>query len=295
MSKRALVIFNPVSGRVRLGRIDQQCKRILQNNDFEYDWFTTIPVKKQPLSQFKKNKYDLIIAIGGDGTVREAAEFILKNRLDVPLAIVPTGSFNILATSLGVPILPWRAVNFALLQKPMAIDVGKVNNHYFFIGAGKGFDALLMKDASRRLKRLFGFFAYIFSFIKTFFSFRKADFKVEINGEKYSFRARTVVVFNILSVFGFRIGPKVSPVDGFLTICVASPVRIWDTFWFFVRFFLGQKNRHLRVFKGKKIVLESRSKRILSQIDGESLKMGKMKLSILPRRLQVVCGRRSFD
>lgn len=295
MQKKALVIFNPVSGRMRFGRIDRQCKRILKNNDWQYDWFVTVLEKKQPLSQFRKNKYDLIIVIGGDGTVREVAEFILKNRLDTPLAIVPTGSGNILATSLGVPILPWRAMNFALLQRPTRIDVGKVNDYHFFIGAGKGFDAVMMKEARRSWKRLVGVFAYMFSFVETFFSFRKADFRVEIDGEKHSFRARTVVVFNILSVFGFRIGPKVSPVDGLLTVCVASPVRIWDTFWFFVRFFLGQKNRHLRVFKGKKIVLESRSKKILSQIDGESLKVSKMEFSILPKRLKVVCGGRVRD
>jgi diacylglycerol kinase (ATP) len=104
---------------------------------------------------------DLVFAWGGDGTVQRCVDALAGT--GVELAILPAGTANLLASNLGIPKDLAAAVTTGLYGARRPIDVGRVNGERFAVMAGAGFDALMMADADRSLKRRVGRLAYVWS------------------------------------------------------------------------------------------------------------------------------------
>jgi YegS/Rv2252/BmrU family lipid kinase len=101
---------------------------------------------------------DFVVLGGGDGTMNAAAEALLKTRL--PFGILPLGTGNDLARSLGIPAEPLAAVDIILKGERRAIDLGCANDRLFFNIATIGLSARVAKAVNREAKRRFGALAY---------------------------------------------------------------------------------------------------------------------------------------
>lgn len=97
---------------------------------------------------------DLVLALGGDGTVREAAAGLLGG--EVPLGILPGGTTNVLAHALELPADPRAAARLAATIRPRRVDVGRCAGRPFLMMASAGFDSFLLERLDPRLKRSFG-------------------------------------------------------------------------------------------------------------------------------------------
>jgi YegS/Rv2252/BmrU family lipid kinase len=97
---------------------------------------------------------DLVLALGGDGTVREAAAGLLGG--EVPLGILPGGTTNVLAHALEIPADPRAAARLAATVRPRRVDVGRCAGQPFLMMASAGFDSFLLERLDPRLKRSFG-------------------------------------------------------------------------------------------------------------------------------------------
>jgi diacylglycerol kinase (ATP) len=174
----------------------------------------------------------VVIAVGGDGTVSDVATGIFGS--SAALAIVPTGSTNIAARSLGIPTEPAAAL--ALLggsHRLRAIDIGRSEDRSFVHIAGAGFDAEIFKGASPVWKRRLGWFAYLPAAVAAL-RLPPSDVRITADGVVFDVRSPLVLIANGGSAIApqFRIYPGITVDDGWLDVLIftsSTPAQIART------------------------------------------------------------------
>ncbi|MFJ5073026.1 diacylglycerol kinase family protein [Streptomyces sp. NPDC088553] len=170
---------------------------------------------------------DLVVACGGDGTVRACADVVAGT--GIALAVVPCGTGNLLARNLGLPLDPATALEEALGGDCFGIDVGRVwgdrlRPTRFTVMAGAGFDAAMVRDASPRLKARLGWAAYLLAAVR---HVRDPRTRVSVRvdgGRRRRHRARMVVVGNVGTLQGgVELLPGARPDSGRLEVVLFDP------------------------------------------------------------------------
>ncbi|CAN5758875.1 hypothetical protein BH20ACT6_BH20ACT6_12100 [soil metagenome] len=174
---------------------------------------------------------DMVVAAGGDGTVRVVCAELA--RTGVPVGIVPLGTGNLLARNLHLPLRPAEAVDVALSGQDRAIDVVEVSGDglpetAFTVMGGLGFDAAVMAGASEALKAQLGWRAYVVSALRNVgYPASRVEVSVD-DGPFVRHRARTVVVGNVgLLQAGIPLLPDARFDDGRLDVVVVAPQQVW--------------------------------------------------------------------
>lgn len=164
----------------------------------------------------------LLIACGGDGTVRACADALAGTW--VPLGIVPAGTGNLLARNLALPMDVADAVHVALAGQNRRIDLGVVDGQRFAVMAGIGFDAAMVAGTSERLKTGMGWPAYLVSGARHLFGdIMRVTVRVD-GGPELQRRARLVMVGNVGRITGgIPLLPDAAPDDGLLDVVILSP------------------------------------------------------------------------
>lgn len=167
----------------------------------------------------------LVVAVGGDGTVRACAEALAGSR--VPLAIVPAGSANLTARALGIPVRLGPALAVAFGGRNRTIDLGRADGAVFVAMAGIGLDAAVVGAARGLAKRLAGWPAYAAAATGQLLR-RPVTFTVGIDGgAPLVRRARCVTVGNSGALpGGFAIMPDARLDDGRLDVVVLAPAGL---------------------------------------------------------------------
>ena len=217
------------------------------------------------------DKYELVVAVGGDGTVNEVAQGIIGT--STPMGIIPMGSGNGLARELGISMDVLKSAKTLTEGKKQQIDVCRINNQRFLCTAGIGFDAQVADKMSRAKTR--GFLRYIQLTIQESISFKPFKIKMFVDDvliEKPVF----LVTFANASQFGnnARIAPNASMTDGLIDVVVVNPFnKIWLPVFgigLFTR--LIPKLPFVECYKAKKIQLENAGTSIF-HFDGEPGKL----------------------
>ena len=236
-----------------------------------------------------KEKSDLVIVCGGDGTVRVCAGALAGT--DMPLALLPAGTGNLLARNLGIPLDDENgALRIALSGEDRRIDVASVEGHRFVVMAGLGFDAAIMRDASEGLKRTIGWPAYVVSGAR---HLRGRGIRVRVtldDGEPFSRRVRTAVVGNVGKLLaGIPLLPDAEADDGVLDLVLLAPASIvgWARVAGRVLSRRGRVDRRVERFRAKHVLLET-SQPQPRQLDGDLIEDGRtMDIRIEPAALSV--------
>jgi diacylglycerol kinase family enzyme len=165
---------------------------------------------------------DLVIAAGGDGTVRACAEILAGTQ--VPLAIVPAGSANLTATALGLPAGAEAALRVAFGGRERQIDLAVADGMTFAAMAGIGLDAAVVGATSGGLKRVAGWAAYAAAATAQVLQPR-TTFTVRLDQrDRMIRRAHSVTVGNSGALpGGFLIMPAAQLDDGLLDVVVLAP------------------------------------------------------------------------
>jgi YegS/Rv2252/BmrU family lipid kinase len=292
--QRILVIINPQSGQRRPHRVLRTIERYLADHKLDFD------IKKTEKESDAENwaraaraeGYDLLVVAGGDGTIREACDGLMRSRSQIPLAQVPIGTANITARALSIPTLDTRkALDLIMTGKVQDFDVGYLPNHdrYFTFVAGAGYDAHLIHDTTRELKKALGFFAYVATGVKHFFKIRPVRVTLEVDDEVHDIKAHTVMAINIGSIANIQwsIGPNVDPHDGKLNIIVLSSRNLMGSL--IVLFKIITRQYHgfsaLKHMQGQRIRV-SADPPLPIQIDGEALGTTPFLVEVIPKALQ---------
>ncbi|WP_246004780.1 diacylglycerol kinase family protein [Nocardioides marmorisolisilvae] len=172
---------------------------------------------------------DLVIAIGGDGTIRAVCEELAGT--GVPVGIVPAGTGNLLARNLSIPLYLRAAVDVALNGQDRAIDMVRVSGDEmedatFLVMAGMGFDAAIMEGVNEDFKKKVGWLAYVWSALKALM-FPAIRVEVSVDGGEFTkHRARTVVIGNVGHLqAGMPLIPDAAIDDGQLDVVLLYPRR----------------------------------------------------------------------
>ena len=164
---------------------------------------------------------ELLVVWGGDGMVQQCAD--VASGSGVPLAIVPAGTANLLATNLGIPQDISAAIRIAIHGQRTAIDLGTMNGESFAVMAGAGFDGQMISDVDSAAKERFGRLAYVRGSFKAMASDR-IDTKVRVDGSSW-FEGPTscVLIGNVGTVIGgLRVFDTASPTDGLLDVGIVQ-------------------------------------------------------------------------
>ncbi len=165
---------------------------------------------------------EVVFACGGDGTVMACAGALAGTR--TALAILPSGTGNLLATNLGLPSAVLDGVRVAVDGRRKLIDLGHCETTYFTVMAGMGFDAQIIDGTSERLKARVGWPAYVLGALRRL---RERPERVRIRldgGVPLTRRARTVLIGNVGKLQGgIPLLPDAEPDDGWLDVAVLSP------------------------------------------------------------------------
>lgn len=172
---------------------------------------------------------DVVVAAGGDGTVRAVAEYLAEKNADADLGIVPLGTGNLLARNLDVPLDdPAAALARVLLSQSRAIDVGWVElaldsgseRHAFVVMAGFGIDAHMITETDEDLKEKAGWLAYVESLGRAVSASEVIDLRIGLNGaEPTAEQAHTLIVGNCGTLQGgVTLLPDADPGDGELDL-----------------------------------------------------------------------------
>lgn len=176
---------------------------------------------------------DLVIAAGGDGTVRIVADGLANS--GIPMGIVPAGTANLLAHSLDLPMKEPDAVDVALQMHTRAIDMIKLTvddqpSEHFAVMAGTGMDAMIMDETNEDLKKVIGPGAYFLAAAKALGRL-PIDMTITLDDARpHRRRAMICVIANVGTLTGgITLLPLAKADDGRLDVYVASPHRF--THW----------------------------------------------------------------
>lgn len=160
--KKVLIIINPCAGRnsKRIGALDIMNKLSAEEFDFEVRT-TRCQGDATTIVREVGADYDMIICCGGDGTLNETVNGLMKINKRIPIGYVPSGSTNDLASTLGIPIEVGEATRLISSGKINSYDVGTFNGKYFNYVASFGVGVDIAYSTPQVLKNMFGHTAYI--------------------------------------------------------------------------------------------------------------------------------------
>ena len=168
---------------------------------------------------------DLVVVCGGDGTVRSVATVLAGT--DVPMALLPSGTGNLLARNLQIPLEVGAAAAVAAHGRTRAIDVGRTQDgECFLVMAGTGFDAAMLRDTSDRAKVWLSWAAYVLAGSRHLRG-PLATYSLEIDGVSVQRQGRGVLVGNVAELqSGFELLAGARPDDGLLDVAVLGPLSL---------------------------------------------------------------------
>lgn len=175
------------------------------------------------------SRYDAVFVLGGDGTAIEVIGALADSQ--TPVGILPGGTGNLIARSLGIPLDVRRAVK-RLVDAPIArIDLGRLHTgRRFAFAAGVGIDARMIQETPAALKRRIGVLAYSLTATRAILRRDSFHARLTVDGEVLETRAVMVMVTNFGTVLHELIvlGPGIRQDDGTLDLCVFSPGSLRD-------------------------------------------------------------------
>lgn len=171
-----------------------------------------------------------VFTLGGDGTAIEVIAALAGT--GTPLGVLPGGTGNLVARSMGTPLDLRRAVH-ALVDGELAlVDLGIINGEQpFAFTLGIGLDVRMIEAASHRLKRRFGIGAYVIAASRAVVRRQTFTVRVTVDGVTVEREATSVMLANFGSVLNdlMQLGPGIAADDGLLDLCVFSPGTFADS------------------------------------------------------------------
>ena len=294
--KRIVFVVNPISGtqgkKAILKWIDERLDRSL------YDYSIVKTEYAGHATQIAANavlqKVDVVVAIGGDGTINEIARSLVHT--DTALGIIPCGSGNGLARHLRVPMEPKAAIDILNRGHELCIDYGKINNIPFFCTCGVGFDAFISLKFADSGKR--GLLTYLENTLHESLRYQPETYEIENEEGTMKYKAWLIACGNA-SQYGndAYITPQASLTDGLMDVTIMEPFTVLDvpslSFQLFNKTI--DQNSRVKTMRAKKIKIHRVNDGVM-HFDGDPLMAGKeLEVEIVPSGLRVIASEKKKE
>ncbi len=284
---RYLFLLNPVAGagasRDFLQIVQNACH--IKKVPFKI-LFTRCRGDAKKIIEKKFDKFDVFVAVGGDGTMNEVASALAGT--SGMMGLIPAGSGNALGRELGLSMKPEKAIHQLLNGHPIKIDTGLVNNRRFMNVCGMGFDDHIARCFAKSTRR--GPVSYFKAVMKEFFSYQPSSYEVEIEGVITNHTTFVLTLANT-SQYGNNafIAPKASVTDGVLDFCALKPFGFFGAIRLGFRIFNKTIDRSgfCTYFKTTKVTING--KNLNFHVDGEPVNNSNpIEISIDPLSLNII-------
>lgn len=292
MKNKIIFIINPIAGKGQGKLVESKIQQVFANKNIDFSTVLTenvghaITLAKQAILL----NPTIIVACGGDGTINEVAQTLVGT--DIALGIIPIGSGNGLAANLKIPKNIDLAIDGILNHSKTKIDVGKINENYFFSNMGLGIDAAVIDNYSQTKKR--NFLGYVTASTKAMLQFKPKKFKIEID-QNDAFDDAYYFVFCSNSNeagYGISFSPNAKLNDGKLDFLVVKKLNILQQLQFSACV-LGkciEKMNRAKVVQVNNVKFKTDEPKTVAQVDGEAVIFEKnsIEVSIVVNALNII-------
>ncbi len=256
--KKMFLIVNAHAGHKQSSRIAEKVMLFLRKNGCEVDFsYTDKPGHATELaSGASAGGFDLVVAVGGDGTVNEVARGLMGTM--TPMGIIPVGSGNGLARDLGISTRLHKYSHTLINGSDIPINICRVNDQRFFCTSGIGFNARIAEKMGNAASR--GFLKYIQLVIRESLFYKPFQVRLSIDGETVE-KSVFMITFANASQFGNNafIAPGANMTDGLIDVVLVSSFnKIWLPVVAFTLFSkLIYRLPFVKYYRARHIILES--------------------------------------
>lgn len=286
-------IFNPVAGNGLSQKAFAQMEALLCAQSIDYSVARSEYAGHAPLlaKEAVSAGHGCIVAVGGDGTVREVAEAMIGTQ--VPLGVLPCGTGNDLVKSLHIPCDPAAVLELLLHGEVRNMDAGEANGQLFFNVAGFGFDVDVLEYTEIYKKRFRGLAAYILGLLHALTHMRLRHVRVTTTEGVREYNALVVAVGNGTHFGGgMNVTPLADPCDGQLDVCIIHNVTKLTVLQVLARFVKGKHiymQNIAHYYNATEIAVESDPDSPL-ELDGEITGKTPVTFKLLPGVLRIIWG-----
>lgn len=272
--ERALVIINPKSGRIRVKSQLFNIADHFSQNGIETTVYTTSG--RGDATDYARDlseNFDIVVARGGDGTLNEVLNGVMKAPVLKPIGYIPAGTTNDFAKTMNIPTDTKKAIELIINGDPHPQDIGILNEEtYFMYTASFGLFTKASYATPQGYKNLFGYYAYLMEGAKELFNLKPIHMKLTCDGVEYEGDYILGAVTNSLSVGGILKYNEDLPDfnDGKFEILLAKkPPSVKDIAEMVLAARKGTfDERYITIFQGSEIICESEEE-VPWTIDGE--------------------------
>ncbi len=296
---RTLVITNPAAKHGEAARLLPVIERLLQS--IPHDTVETQAMGHATDIALSAAGYDLIVAVGGDGTVHEVLNGLMRRPADdrPALGLLPTGSGNDTRRTLGVPEDLTEAALALATGVRKRFDVGLCNGIYFNNSFAAGLDAKVTAKAVeyKVTTKRSGLWLYLTALLHVLFNdLSSFELRISFDGQPPEVHDTLIVAVTNGPTYGggFFITPDAVSDDGQFDVCMIDPLSLPQALVRLPFVIAGKhtKMRPVHMSRHTSLVIECDSA-VPAQIDGEVLLESRYDISILPRAIECVVPRRA--
>jgi diacylglycerol kinase (ATP) len=228
--------------------------------------------------------YSYILIAGGDGTVDSLVNAMKQKNINIPIGILPVGTANDFGKFINMPNDIQEACKQILASKPVAVDVGKINDKYFINVASTGLFTDVSQKIDSNLKNTIGKLAYYLKGLEELPNFRRLKVKLSSKECNYDGDMYLLLVFNGKTAGNLNLATEAEITDGKLDVIMFKAIQIIELLPLFIKLLKGEHLDSDKVvyFKTDDVYIES-SEDIVTDIDGE-------KGPDFPLRIQCIKG-----
>ena len=236
------------------------------------------------------DKYDIVVAVGGDGTINEIARGLIGS--GTALGVIPAGSGNGFARHFKIPLSRHKAVKLLLNPEYKMMDVGEVNGHIFLVTTGAGMDANISKLFHASPRR--GLWSYFVAVIRSLLGYKLPRVQIKMEENSLEVEPILITVANLSQYGGgLRIAPDADTYDGYLDLCILKRMSPLLVLWHWPKLFTGRLKRvpATTFIRVKEVCLITQFSEPV-HIDGDPMEpTTKLNIKVRPAALKIALGK----
>ncbi len=288
-NRRVKLILNPIAGGGYGLKILPIVKETLESNGLRVEVFLT--KKRGDAREEAGNSldYEAIVTMGGDGTFNEVINGVIGQ--ETPLGLIPLGTANVLARELRLPLDPIHACHTIAKGNTRRIDLGKADSRHFFLMAGVGFDAEVVKIMESTRKGTISLASYFMPILRGLWNYKFPPLDVEVDGQLIASGAGFVFVSNTRRYTGPMVITNRARLDDGLLDVFVFPGRDHLKFLKYAAgslFWIADRIRGVKYVQGREIKVSSTKEGVLYQLDGDLGGPLPARFQAVPKGLRII-------